>query len=179
MVFSLSLFSLVQSDAIALLLFVSQRFMASHPVEIDWIHLLILPFPGPHDHRLDPGVHDHLGAEEAWPYPREISCLHVIPGEVKGAFAGELACLEQCVHLCVDAPAFLVIGSGGDPVLQSPAPFQLSAVFLLSGGAGIPGGDDGVEPVHDDRTEVAPQAGSLVRGTEGKIKKVLVSVCPH
>jgi hypothetical protein len=64
-------------------------------------------------------------------------------------------------------------------VLFSPAPVQFCAVHLFTWCAGIAGGDDRVVFVNNDRAEISPQAGALVRAPEGEVKEILVPVRPH
>jgi hypothetical protein len=64
-------------------------------------------------------------------------------------------------------------------VLLSPAPVQFGAVHLFPGRASVPGGNNRIEFINDDCTEIAPEAGTLVGAPGSKVKEILMPVGPH
>jgi len=64
-------------------------------------------------------------------------------------------------------------------VISSPAGIEFGAVHLFSRGSRIPGGDDGIVFIDNDRTKVAPQAGALVGTPNCQIQKIMMPVGSH
>jgi hypothetical protein len=79
----------------------------------------------------------------------------------------------------MDTPAPLVIGSGGNIVIFTPAAVQLGAIHLFSRGAGIARGNDGIKLIHDDCAKVPTEAGALVGAPRCQIEEILMPVRPH
>jgi hypothetical protein len=157
----------------------SQCFPAPFLVQGDGIDLFIGRKPGPHDDRPDPGIHDHLGAEETGGDESPLLGIDLKTGEIERTPSRELACLQQSVHLGVHAPALLIVGPRWNVVLPPPAPIQFRAIHLFTGCPCIPCGYDGIVLIDNDGTKIPPEAGSLMGATERKIQKVLVAVGSH
>jgi len=79
----------------------------------------------------------------------------------------------------MDAPASLIVGSGWNMVILSPAGIELGAVHLFTGGTSIAGRDDCIVLIHDYCAEIAPKAGALVSTPRCQIQKILVPVGSH
>jgi hypothetical protein len=158
---------------------VPESFTASHLVQDHRVHFLKGVFGSPHDDIGNTAVHDHLRAEETGPYLREIISCDIKPRKIERAPACMLACLEKCVHLGMHAPAPLIVGTGRDIVVLSPARIEFCTVHLFSRGTRISGRDDRIVFINDNRTKVAPQAGSLVGTPLCEVKKIVMPVGPH
>ena len=156
-----------------------QRLPAPLLVEDDGVDLLVGCRPGSHDDIPDPGIHDHLGTEKAGPDLGQLLGVNLKSGKVERAAPRQFSGLEEGVHLGMDAPALLIVGSGRDVVILSPAPAELGTVHLLPGRSGIPGGYDGIVLVHDDGAEIPAETGALVGTAEGEIEEILVTVGSH
>jgi hypothetical protein len=79
----------------------------------------------------------------------------------------------------VYAPAPLIVGTGRDIVVLSPARVEFCTVHLFSRGTRVSGGNDRVVFIDDDRAEVAPQTGALVGTPKCEVKKIMMPVGPH
>jgi hypothetical protein len=77
------------------------------------------------------------------------------------------------------APAPLVVGTGRDIVVLSPARIEFCTVHLFSWGTRVSGGNDRIVFIDDNRAEVAPKAGALVGTPQCEIKKIVMPVGSH
>jgi hypothetical protein len=158
---------------------IPESFPASHLVKNHRIHFLKGVFGSPHDDIGNTAVHDHLRAEETWPYLRQIIGCDIKPRKIERAPTCMLTCLEECVHLGMHAPAPLIVGAGRDIVVLSPARIEFYTVHLFSRGTRVSGGNDRIVFIDDNRAEVAPQAGTLVGTPQREVKKIVMPVGPH
>jgi hypothetical protein len=60
-----------------------------------------------------------------------------------------------------------------------PACIEFSAIHLFAWCTGITGGNDGIVLINDNRAEIAPQTGALMRTPCCQIQKILVPVGSH
>ena len=88
---------------------IAESFTASHLVKNHRIHFFERIFGSPHDNIGNTAVNNHLRAEETRPYLREIIGCDIKSRKIEGASACMFSCLEERVHLCVYAPAALII----------------------------------------------------------------------
>jgi hypothetical protein len=79
----------------------------------------------------------------------------------------------------MNAPAPLVVGTGRDIMVLSPARIEFCTVHLFSRGTRVSSGNDRIVFIDYNRTEVAPQAGALVRTPQCEVKKIVMPVGPH
>jgi hypothetical protein len=158
---------------------IPKSFAASHLVKNHWVHFFKGVFGTPHDDIGNTAVYDHLRTEKTWPYLCKIIGCDIEPRKIECAPACMFACLEECVHLGMNAPATLIVGAGRDIVVLSPAGVEFSTVHLFSRGTRISGGNDRIVFIDNNRTEVAPQACALVGTSQCKVKKIMMPVCPH
>jgi hypothetical protein len=157
----------------------TESFPAPHLVQDQRVHLLIGVTACPHDDIHYTAVDDHLGAEETRPYLGYFIRFNVETGKIECTTPRKFSCLQESIHLGMDTPAPLVVGTGGDIVFLSPAAVQLGAVHLFPWSAGIACGNDGIEFVNDDCTKVPPETGSLVGAPGSKVEEILMPVRPH
>jgi hypothetical protein len=183
-----NLFNFFISLAVLVFLFISwyglfclvpESFPASHLVEDHRVHFLKGVPRSPHDDIGNTAVYDHLRAEETWPYLCQIISCDIKPRKIERAPACILACLEECIHLGMNAPTPLVVGAGRDIVVLSPARIEFRTVHLFARGPRVSGGNDRIVFIDDNRSEVAPKAGALVGTPQCEVKKIVMPIGPH
>jgi hypothetical protein len=64
-------------------------------------------------------------------------------------------------------------------MVLSPAGIEFCTIHLFSWRTSIPGGNYGIVLIHDNRAEIASQAGALMRTPCCQIQKILVPVSSH
>jgi len=88
---------------------IAESFAASHLVKNHRIHFFESISGSPHENIGNTAINNHLRAEETWPYLREIIGCDIESCQIEGASACMFSCLEERVHLCVYAPAALIV----------------------------------------------------------------------
>jgi len=64
-------------------------------------------------------------------------------------------------------------------MVLSPAGIELCAIHLFPRGTRVSGGHDRMVFINNDRAEVTPQAGTLVRTPRCQIQKIMMPVGSH
>ena len=167
------------SSGSRLFFILSEGFPAAHLVQDHRIHFPVGVLACPHDDIRYPAVDDHLGAEETRPNLGCFIRFNIKSCKIESTTPCKFPCLQEGIHLGMNAPAPLVVGAGGYVVLSSPAAVELGAVHLFPGGTGISRGDDGMELINNDCTKVPPEAGALVGAPRRQVKEILMPVRPH
>jgi hypothetical protein len=79
----------------------------------------------------------------------------------------------------MDTPAPLVVGTRGNIMVFSPAGIEFCTIHLFSWRTSIPGGNNRIVLINNNRAEIASQAGALMRTPGCQIQKIVVPVSSH